>query len=87
MNSQTLVINLSRNLVAADVSPLLLNEVRADSRRLLRTGDGSWSQSGREGGWRLSMNRSAELQLRHVQRAKDTLIAPGLSPALQFRGS
>src|SRR5213592_1572973 len=35
----------------------------------------------------LSMNRSAELQLRQVRRAKDTLIAPGWSPALQFRGS
>ncbi len=29
------------------------------------------------------MNRSAELQLRQVRRAKDTLIAPGWSPALQ----
>ncbi len=35
----------------------------------------------------LSMNRSAELQLRQIRRAKDTLIAPGWSPALQFRGS
>ncbi len=33
------------------------------------------------------MNRSAELQLRQVRRRKKTLIAPGWSPALQFRGS
>ena len=33
------------------------------------------------------MNWSAELQLRQVRRAQDTLIAPGWSPALQFRGS
>src|SRR6266536_1734941 len=33
------------------------------------------------------MNRSAELQLRPIWRAEDTLIAPGWSPALQFRGS
>ena len=33
------------------------------------------------------MNRSAELQLRPVRRAKDKLIAPGGSPALQFHGS
>jgi len=33
------------------------------------------------------MNRSAELQLRQVQRRKKTLIEPGWSPALQFRGS
>ena len=31
------------------------------------------------------MNRSAELQLRQVRRAKDTLIAPDGSPALQLR--
>ena len=29
------------------------------------------------------MNRSAELQLRQVRRAEDTLIAPGRRPALQ----
>ena len=33
------------------------------------------------------MNRSAELQLRQVRRSKDTLILPGWSPALRFRGS
>ena len=33
------------------------------------------------------MNRSAELQFGQIRRAKDTLIAPGWSPALQFRGS
>ena len=33
------------------------------------------------------MKRSAELQLRPVRRAKDKLIAPGGSPALQFHGS
>src|SRR6266542_544648 len=32
-------------------------------------------------------DRSAELQLRPMWRVKDTLIAPGWSPALQFRGS
>src|SRR6266542_6306843 len=35
----------------------------------------------------LSLNRSAEFQLRQIRRAKDTLIAPGWSPALQLRGS
>ena len=48
---------------------------------------GSWSQCMRKSERRLSMNRSAELQLRHVRRRKKTLIAPGWSPALQFRGS
>ena len=33
------------------------------------------------------MNRSPGLQLRQVRRRKKTLIAPGWSPALQFRGS
>ncbi len=47
----------------------------------------SWSQCIRKCEWRLSRKRSAELQLRPVQRAKDTLIAPGWSPALRFRSS
>src|SRR6266516_227801 len=50
-------------------------------------GVGSWSQCAVIKPWRLSMNRSAELQLRQVRRRKKTLIAPGWSPALQFRGS
>src|SRR6266496_5938508 len=45
------------NLVAADVSPLKLKEVRADSRRLLRAGGVSWSQCMRQSKRRLSMNR------------------------------
>jgi len=50
-------------------------------------GVGSWSQCMRKSETRLSMNRSAELQLRQVRRTKNRLIAPGWSPALQFRGS
>src|SRR5437867_13410196 len=36
---------------------------------------------------RLSTSRSAELQLRQVRRAREMLIAPGWSPALQFCSS
>ena len=48
---------------------------------------GSLPQCMRESERRLSMNRSPGLQLRQVRRRKKTLIAPGWSPALQFRGS
>ena len=47
----------------------------------------SWTQCFCRGERRHSMNRSAELQFRQIRRAKDTLISPGWSPALQFRGS
>jgi len=46
------------DLVAADVSPLKLKEVRADSRRLLRAGRGSWSYCMRQSERKLSMNRN-----------------------------
>src|SRR6266542_6073421 len=47
------------NVVAADLSPLKLKEVRAGSRRLLRPGGGSRSQSVRKGEWRLYLNPGA----------------------------
>src|SRR5205809_6058684 len=60
---------------------------RRDACPTLGAFHGSWSQCMRKSERRLSMNRSAELQLRQVRRRKKTLIAPGWSPALQFRGS
>ena len=50
-------------------------------------GVGSWSTCMRQSEWRHSMNGSAELQLRQIRRAKNTLISPGWSPALQFHGA
>lgn len=58
--ARPIAVELSMNLVAADVSPLKLfitQKLRSDSRRMLREGNGSWSQCAFSWMSKLSMNR------------------------------